>query len=86
MLVGLEGPEMALLDGRVVGLRFEDSAGEEELLGQFLMPLLAQVGRGDDQDAPLALRPFLREHKTGLDRLAETDLVRKQSPFRQRRA
>ena len=74
----LERAEVALLDGRVVGLRFEDAAGQEELLGQLLMPLLAQVRGRDDEDAPLALRPFLREHEPGLDGLAEADLVGEQ--------
>ena len=69
----LERPEMSLLlIGRVVRLRFEDSARQEELLGQFLVPLLAQIRRRDDQNAPLSLRPFLRKHQPGLDRLAET--------------
>jgi hypothetical protein len=79
MTIGrLEGPELALLDGGVVGLGFEDAAGQEELLGQLLIPLLAQVRRRDDQDAPLALRPLLGEHQTRLDGLAETDLVGQQ--------
>ena len=74
----LERAEVALLDGRVVGLRFQDAAGQEEFLGQLLMPLLAEVGRRDDQNAPLALRPFLREHQARLDGLAQADFVRQQ--------
>ena len=83
--VGLERTEVALLDGRVVGLGFQDPAGQEELLGQLLIPLLAQVGRRDDQDAPLALRPLLRQHQAGFDGLAETDFVGQQRALGKRR-
>ena len=85
MLRRLERPEVALLDRRVVGLGLEDAARQEELLGQLLMPLLAQVGRRDDQDAPLALRPLLREHEPGFDGLAEADFVGQQRALRERR-
>ena len=81
----LEGAELALLDGGVVGLGLQDAAGQEELLGQLLIPLLAQIGRRDDQDAPLALRPFLREDQARLDGLAETDLVGQQRALGERR-
>ncbi|OIQ71762.1 hypothetical protein GALL_466190 [mine drainage metagenome] len=72
----LEGTEMALLDCRVIRLGFENPTGQEELFGQFLKPLLAQVGWCDDQNAPLALGPLLREHEARLDGLAQTHLIR----------
>jgi hypothetical protein len=42
-LGGLERPEMTLPDRRVVGFRLEDATRDEELLGQLLIPLLAEV-------------------------------------------
>jgi hypothetical protein len=83
--VSLEGAELAGLDGVVVGLRFEDAAGQEELVRQLLMPLLPQIRRRDHEDAPLALRPPLRQHEPRLDRLAEPDFVGQQHTARERR-
>ena len=50
--------------------------GEEELVGQLLAPLLAQVGRHDDQQAALSFGPVLGEQKPGLDGLAQARLHR----------
>ena len=79
-LVGVEGIGRPGGDGLVVGLGLQDAARQEELFLKLLVPLLAQVGRGDDQDAPLALRPALREDQTRLDGLAEPDLVGEDRP------
>ena len=81
----LERAELALPDRSVVGLGFENPAGQEELFGQLLIPLLAQVGRRDDQNAPLALRPLLRKHQAGLDGLAQAHFVGQQRAFGKRR-
>src|SRR6478752_2523655 len=74
--VPLEGTALSSPDCRVVGFLFENPAGQEELLSQFLQPLRAEIGRGDDEDAALALRPMLGDHQPRLDRLAQSDLIR----------
>lgn len=84
--VDLEGAEPALLDGFVIGLRFEDAAGQEEFLREFLMPLLAQVGRRDHQHAALAFGPVLREHQARLNGFAEAHLVGEDRALRKRRS
>jgi len=48
------------------------------------MPLLAQVGGHDDQDAATALGPALRDDEAGLDGFSEPDLVREDDAARQR--
>ena len=45
------------------------------------MPLLAKIGRDDDEDVTFALRPFLRKNKTGFDCLSKTNLIGKQCTF-----
>ena len=80
-----KGRKLPCLIAVVVGLRFEDPAGKKELLGELLVPLLAQIGRRDHQNAPLAFGPSLRKHQSGLDGLAQADLVGQQGPFRERR-
>ena len=79
-----EGAELALPDRGVIGLGFENPAGQKEFFGQFLKPLLTQVGRGDDQNPPLAFCPFLRQNKTRFDGLAQADFVGQQGTFGQR--
>ncbi len=81
----LEGADLALADGGVVRLGFEDAARQKELLGQLLIPLLAQVRRRDHQNAPLALRPHLRQHETRFDGLAQAHFVGQQRTFGKRR-
>jgi hypothetical protein len=73
-----KGLKLPLPDGRVVGLGFQDAAVQEELLGHFLEPLLAQVCGRDDQNPPLALRPLLGEHQARLDGLAQANLIGEQ--------
>ena len=81
----LERLKIPLFDCLVVGLRFQYPARQEELFGQFLMPLLAQIGRHDDENTPLPLRPSLRKDKTRLDGLAQANLVGQQRALRKRR-
>jgi hypothetical protein len=59
----------------VVALGFQNQRLQAELVLQLLVPLLAQVGRDDDEDAPLALCPALGNHQARLDGLAQTHLV-----------
>lgn len=48
---------------------FEDGAIQAEFFLYFLMPLLAQVGRGDDKNAAFALCPVLQDDEAGFDGL-----------------
>ena len=70
--------ELALPDRSVIGLGFENPAGQEEFFGQLLKPLLAQVRGSNDQNAPLPLRPLLRQHEARLDGLAQAHLIGEQ--------
>ena len=54
---------------------FENLTGQEKLVGHLLRPLLAQIGRADDQDAPLALDPLLSQHQAGFDGLSKPYFV-----------
>lgn len=63
-----------LADG-VVALGLKNQALQTKLVLQFLVPLLAQVGGNDDQDAATAFGPTLGDDKTGLDGFAEPNLV-----------
>ena len=67
----LEGIEVAGPDGVVEGAGFQDDRRQEELVGQFLAPLLPQIGRHDDQDATLPFRPALVDQEPGLDGLSQ---------------
>ena len=81
-----KGRKLRLFDGYVVGLRLQDAAGEEELFRKLLVPLLTEIGRGDDQYPPLPLGPDLRKNESRLDGLAEADLIRKYGPLGKRRS
>ena len=48
---------------------FEDGAIQAEFFLYFLMPLLAQIGRGDDKNAAFALCPVLQDDEAGFDGL-----------------
>ena len=67
-------------------LGLDQAARQEELFTQLLMPLLPEVGGGDDENAALAFRPALRKYEARFDGLAESDLVRQQRAFGERRA
>jgi hypothetical protein len=74
---------ISLLDGGIIKLGFENTAWQEKLFLQFLMPLLAEICRCDDQKTASTLRPFLREHQPGLNGFAQAHFVRKNSAFGQ---
>ena len=84
-IVGLEGARLAGLDPVPVALGFQDHGGEPEFVLQFLHPLLAQGGRHDQENAPLALRPPLRDHQSRLDGFAQAHLVGQNGAARDRR-
>jgi len=81
-ILGFKWPEVSDPDPGVVGLRFEDGAGEEKLLRQFLVPLLAEVGGCDRENAAFTRGPFLGDYQPRLDGLAESDFVCGQCTFR----
>ncbi len=62
-------------------VRVGDKAGEAKFRGQFLAPLFHQTGRRQDEHAfdHLTHKVFLQD-QTGLDRLAQADLIAQQTP------
>jgi len=84
-VLGMEGMAIALLDRGIIRLGFEDTARQEEFFLQFLVPLLTEVGRGDDQETAFALRPSLGEDKPCLNSLAQAHFIRENSAFGKRR-
>ena len=62
--------------GGVVFL-FKDDAVQTEFFLYFLMPLFAQVGRGDDKNAAFALCPVLQDDEAGFDGFAQPHFVGK---------
>jgi len=56
-------------------LSVQNLGGDEELLAQLLLPLLAEHGGHDNENAPAAFSPLLRKHDTCFDRLAQSDFV-----------
>ena len=48
---------------------------QAELVLQLLVPLLAQVGRDDDENFAPPFRPALRDHQARFNGLAETHFV-----------
>ena len=69
-ILDVEGMTITLLDRGVIGLGVENTAGQEELFLQFLIPLLTEVSGSDNQETAFALRPSLGEDESCLDRLA----------------
>ena len=53
----------------------KDDRGQKELLQQFLLPLLSECCRDDDEYLAMAFSPPLREYDPGFDGLSETDLI-----------
>ena len=74
---GLERAVVTLLDCGVVRSRFQNLAGQEEFLAHFLMPLLPQVRRRDNENPPFPFRPFLRNDQTRFDSFSQTHFIRK---------
>ena len=58
----LERLAHAVFPQAIIGCAFEDRRRKEEFFGHLLRPLLAQVGRADDENAALPLGPFLGQH------------------------
>ena len=67
----------------VVVFAFEDDAIQAEFFLYFLMPLFAQVGRGDDKNAAFALCPVLQDDEAGFDGFAQPHFVGKDDAARE---
>src|SRR5690606_21942881 len=80
----VKGQRFSVLTQGVVALGFEDQALQVELVLQFLVPLLTQVGRNNDQNTAAAFGPAHRYNKTSLNGLAEADFVGENYPARER--
>jgi hypothetical protein len=68
-VLGMKRADVPLLDRSVVGLGFKDAARQEKLLLQLLVPLLAEMCGGDDQNTAFALGPSLGNHQPRFDGL-----------------
>ncbi len=55
-----------VVTGRIV--RVQDGREQLEFGSELLLPLVSKGGRDDDKNAPPALRPFLSDDASGLDR------------------
>ena len=75
---------MTFLAQLVVVFRLQNQRLQTEFVLQLLMPLLAQVGRYDDEDAALALGPALGNDQARFDGFAQPHLVGKDDAFGQR--
>lgn len=59
----------------VVAFGFENQPLQAEFVLQLLMPLLAQIGRDDDEHLAPPLRPALGDDQPGLDGFAQTHFI-----------
>ena len=59
-LILIERIEIALLYFQVERFCLQNKRGEKKLVEQFLIPLLAQAGRHDDEKFSFPFSPFLR--------------------------
>ena len=85
-VVAIEWIRPARLQAGIEHPGVEDRGLDEELLLQFLHPLIPERRRHDRQDAPPALGPELADDEPRLDGLAQADLVRQEGAAGQRRA
>ena len=70
-----------IFDGLLEGFSLQYRSSNAELVSQFLMPLLAQIGRSDHENTTLALRPTLGNEQAGLNGFAEANLIGKDGPL-----
>ena len=72
----VEGVGLAFAQGVVV-FAFEDDGAQAEFVLQFLVPLFAQVGGGDDEDFAPPLGAALCDDQPGFDGFAEANFIGK---------
>ena len=65
--------------GRRHRMSFANAAWQEELFLQFLVPLLTEVGRGDDQETAFTLCRSLGEDSSRFYSLAQAHFIRSQN-------
>ena len=81
----LKGIQTALFDLLIEKLCFQNPRWKKELIQQLLVPLLAKIGRQDDQNSSFSLRPFLGYDYSRFDGFAQSHLICQDSPFGQGR-
>ena len=59
----------------VITLCFKNQGIERKLVLQFLMPLFAQIGRHNDNNATFALGPVLSKNQPCFDGFSQTHLI-----------
>jgi len=77
---------VAVAGDLAAGLGVEDDGRQMEFVLKLQGPLLADGGRGDDQNPPSAFGPVLADGQSRLDGLAQTDLIGQENAFGDRRA
>ena len=77
----IKGVAGTFLDSLLEGFSLQYRSSNAELVSQFLMPLLAQIGRSDHENTTLALRPTLGNEQAGLNGFAEANLIGKDGPL-----
>jgi hypothetical protein len=55
--------------------RFQNFAWKEKLLCQFLLPLLAEIGRGDHQNLPSPFSPLLGNDQPSFNSFTQTHFI-----------
>jgi hypothetical protein len=84
--VALKGIQVPGADRLIECAGLKNGGGQEELVGEFLAPLLAEVRGTYYQEAVFALGPLLGEQDASLDRLSQADLIGEDCSLRERRA
>jgi len=80
-VLDVEGLAVTLLERSIIRFGFEDTAWQEKLFLQFLVPLLTKVGRGDGQETAFALCLSLGKDEPRLDSLPQPHFIRENGPF-----
>lgn len=78
--------QIAGTNGVLEGPRFKNGGRKEELVGELLAPLLAEVRGTDDEQPSPSLGPALRQEDACFNRLAQPHFICKDRSFGERRA
>ena len=82
----LEGVRVAVALVLIEVARLQHDGREKKLLFDFLLPLLPQRGRENQQNPAAAFGPALGHHDACLNRFSKADFIRKNCSLRKRRA
>ena len=77
----IKGIEISLFDGLLERPGFQNHRGQEKFIGKFLIPLLAERSRNNDEQFAPLFRPLLRKENPSLDCFSKPDLIRQDRPF-----